>query len=375
MRHKHSGAAPGLTGQAEQADTAQAAFDFGDSHQGVPELVSEGSPWETDPRAAVRTWLAMTKKSSGKDFNERSVTQYVAMVGAACDFWSDAGQGTSILSAAVADVEGFLSKKNRRGKASSDSTRRRYLGLLQSVFDHLVEAGLRDSNPARELLQVPANSMVERAEPVFLTPEQMTQLRDWICSGPSDDWQAARNRALIGTFAATGITTSEAQALSFTGHEEVDGKISLYIRHRRDDKCRFVTAAAWCTGPMRKWTELRKSKEVAEKLLLGETGGPLFPANPKRADEHAQPQPAHSLSDTEIYVIVAEALSSISPHGAQLGPQTLRNTYIATQLLAGAKDAKLMTDLGLETTFTIDVLRKQLVDRGLLDSKSRRSRA
>lgn len=361
---------PKTSSTANTADQAQCAFDFGDSHQGVPELVSQHDLWVTNPRAAVRQWMA----ESDKKYTERSITQYIAMVGAVCDHWAEVGKGASILTAGVAELEQFLSKPNARGQISSDGTKRRYLGLLQSVFDHLVEAGLRNNNPARQLLQMPVNSMVERAEPIFLLPEQMRQLQDLLLTGQTSDWLTLRNRALIGAFAGAGITASEAQSLSLENVAMHRAEITLYIDHRAPHKRRSAPLDSWATQLMLDWLTQRRA--IAPKLNLLGTGGPLFPASLKADDQAVGSaplslRPARSLSDTEIYMVVSEVLAKISTTAAQLGPQTLRNSYATTKLIDGAKDAKLMTDLGLETTFTLDVLRKQLVDKGLIKPKKR----
>lgn len=362
------------SGQAETADDAQAAFDFGDPPPGIPEHVDESRDWVTDPRGAVRQWMADTKKNSGKSFNERSVTQYVAMVGAVCDHWRTLDKPVTLLSARVSELECFLRKPNARGQVSSESTQRRYLGLLQSVFDHLVDAGLRGTNPAREMLQVPAISIVERAEPTFLAPEQMSQLQTTLLDTTADgDWLEVRNRALLGAFAGAGITTAEAQSLSLDNVKTHRAEITLYIDHRVARRRRSVALAAWATPLMLEW--LRVRREIAPKLNLRDADGPLFPASYKGSENAVDAvnstRPARALSDTETYVIVADVMARISSSSAQLGPQTLRNSYATSRLLSGAKEARLMTDLGLETTFTLDVLRKQLIDKGLLDPKQR----
>lgn len=312
------------------------------------------STWRTDPKAAARAWLNSRRSRA---YREHSLDQYVSMVGAAATWWTKEGSGATLLTATEADVLQFLQSRGRGDPPTlSATTSRRYLGLLNDVFQHLATSGWRSDNPVPNLLRQPHLGAPDRAAPTYLQQDLADQYIAWVRQQPLQSWRDHRDRALRLIFLATGITVEEAKKLR--PHDVYLGAnapgIDVAAHHRV--KARRVPIAAWAVEELAAWSAERAAK--AEHIGVTATAGPFFPGH---STWGPKPKEAPALGSTEIYEIVRPGMEHVlGADAARLGAQTLRNTFAVRQMKAGATDDSVMRWLGLETTFSLSALRRQI---------------
>jgi site-specific recombinase XerD len=312
--------------------------------------------WRLDPKTAARNWLQGRRSRA---YREHSLDQYVAMVGAAATWWTEQGGGATLLTATGEDVLAFLQSRGRGNAPNlSATTTRRYLGLLGDVFQHLVDSGWRADNPVPGLLRLPHLGFPMRAAPIYLKEDLVDAFIAWVRAQPLVTWRDQRDRALRLIFLATGITLDEARKLQprdvYLGLDTPGLQVSAHHRV----KARRVPIAPWAVADLAAWINERTTH--AASIGVTPTTGPIFPANSTLPLTH-KPRMAPALCSTEIYEIVRPGMEHVLGEGAErMGAQTLRNTFAVRQLKAGASDDTVMRWLGLETSFTLSALRRQI---------------
>lgn len=318
--------------------------------------------WCSRPREAAAAWLS---NRSDKTYQAHSLEQYVAMLGAATDWWQQEERDMTLLTASADDVLAFLATRGRVAKNSacpdriaSPTTKRRYLGLLDAVFSHLQTQGLRHDNPAAELLQNPELNAPARSAPTFLCSEAETRYVEWVRHAPVDTWRERRDRALRLIFLASGITLEEARRLRVAdiNFDQDDSTLEIGRHHRAN--ARSAPLARWAVDDLQQWMDVRPR---AVKELGVVDSGAVFLSSIIGPAAQGGVQLSTALSDTEIYEIIRPAMEvAVGENALRLGPQTLRNTFAVRQLRHGASDASIMRWLGLHTSFTLSALRTQI---------------
>lgn len=336
--------------------------------------------WLLKPREAALQWL---KARPGRALRAHSLEQYAAMLAAAPAWWSSprgahppriGRPATTLLNADAVDINDFLSSRGRRQQderlRASSGTHRRYLVLLDSLFDHMVDLGLRCDNPAKELLKQPDLANPARGAPMFLPAWRAEEYIAAARAQPDQTWRHLRDRALRLIFLATGITLEEARSLRAT--DVYFGQPNVPAGDRSDAP-RLNIAAHGSVGarsvPMPTWfiDDLRGWMNARAGLALD---NPRDPNQAERLRVRLQAQPVffsmqdggelRQLTDVEIYEIVTVTLRAVGHNVARMGPHTLRNTYAIRQMDHGVKDDTLRRWMGLRTNFTLDSLRKQV---------------
>jgi len=346
--------------------------------------------WRLHPESAVIDWL---KARPGAPLRAHSLTQYATMLAAAPDWWRDglaepadretrrrgparprwSGAASTLLDADDAALHAFLNSRGRGTAAASAGTLRRYLVLFDSLFDHLVELGLRTDNPAKEMLaRTPELHSPDRSAPTFLPRGRADAYLLAVRAQPATTWRQQRDRALRLIFLATGITLEEARTLRAndvylgdpSSEDSREDAPRLNLGQHGRVKARAVPMPAWFLNDMRQWMQARSTTMLAT-LSAGDASvatalreqlatGPVFISSQLEKGAPA------ALSDIEMYEIVRPMLREAGHDGDRLGPQTLRNTFAVRQLDNGVKDETIRRWMGLQTNFTIDALRRQL---------------
>lgn len=301
--------------------------------------------WRDDPTRAFACWKA-SKTVGKRGFASHSMEQYRAMFGAFLRWMSE--NSFDIKTVTVAQLESFLSEgigrpdaEGRRTPAAA-STRQRYLQLLKSVFEQLRAAGLRQSNPAIELMEgTDARSFV-KPPPRVLQPETIEKYKAWTLSRPMKTWVDVRNRALRLMFLATGAMVVEvrnlrARDLSF---DPETGLCVVQIEGWGMTPVHSVPAANFATEAIRAW--------LGELERLQPSSDVLFPASSLTDEFEPTPVPPEAC-----FSIVQEVMLGIGWKESLQGPQTLRNTFIAQQIRAGVPSHMIRHWCGLHTDDTI----------------------
>ncbi len=317
------------------------------------EAHAERLAWQQQPREAFRQWLC---SQPGPGYAPHSVAQYVAMVGAVADWLHDNGRGT-LLSAQAQDLSDFLSARGGRGsQGAAATTVRRYLVRLDALFTDLAARGLRDGNPAAQLLRQHGSAGTERPLPPALTLAQSEAYIQHVLAQPQRHWVDLRDRALQAIFLATGLTVDEVQRLRLPALR-LDGPVPVVdVQAHGPVPRRQVPVPPWAQPVLAAWRQRRAGFDFGaqpgtDTVFVTRRRAPVV------STEIDDPVP-DGLSDSEIYQIVRDAVQACGNRHDQLGPQTLRNTYALRQMQAGASDAQLQRWLGLRTAFTLQALRR-----------------
>lgn len=346
------------------------------------DLAELRSLWLLHPGDATRQWL---KKRPGRALREHSLEQYAAMLAAAPTWWSKVrnaapGQAprplATLLSADAVDINDFLASRGRPDDATKEvkaslNTQRRYLVLLDALFDHLIELGLRRDNPAKGLLKHPDLANPARGAPVYLPAWRVEQYISVVRAAPVQTWQQHRDRALRLIFLATGITLDEARTLRaadvYLGRPDAPaGDRSdaprLNIAAHGSVAAHSVPMPGWFLEDMRAWMKERDSlvigtQEAADQLERSRARSQARPAFFSAQQEDGE---LRLLSDVDIYEIVTIPLREVGHNSSRMGPHTLRNTFAVRQMDHGVKDETIRRWMGLRTNFTLDSLRKQV---------------
>lgn len=322
--------------------------------------------WRRDARAAFAHWqshrlLGPMQRSS---FVERSNRQYAAMFGRFCAWLEAHSLGISDFEAV--DLAEFLCTIDGREGRAADSTIRRYLTLLEKVLDYINLIGVRGgdasghepSNPARDLLVLPEYRYREPPAPVFLTHAASERYIDWVRAQEVSSWVDVRDKALRMVFLSCGTTVDEVRRVRLDDARVFEESVTqLHIRsHLAGARARVVPLASWAWSPLTAWYRLRCALVAPTDALF------LTRCTDFRLDEPGD----DAVSATEIYTIIQEAMQAIGHMGRRQGPQTLRHTFTARQLLAGTPKDRIAEWLGLQSTEPLAAIERQLPLRGSL---------
>ena len=309
-----------------------------DEDQNTP---SHSKNWLDSPGAAFREWKA-SQRVHHKEFSPHSIEQYETMFNAYLRWLSE--RDISMQLAKPEHLDLFLSSKmGRDGKDAAQTTRRRYLHLLNNVYEHLRLLEIRKDNPADPLIDLTKNQAFEKPAPTILSFDLAERYINWTIQQPSEKWIDIRNKALRLIFLCSGVRVSEAQSLE-PGDCIIDYGITvLNIKTHGFVQARHAPVAEIASSSLLAWKS---------ELLKIKPGSPyLFPARYFTIG-HDHPD-TMAISSEEAFLIVQEAMNAIGYDRARQGPQTLRNTFIARQIWDGKHTNKIMQWCGLQTSDSV----------------------
>lgn len=217
---------------------------------------SSQAQWLDEPHAAFRDWLAQLQVTeAGLHFRQSSFATYAAMFSAWCQFLTT--RRMSVLEAGPKDVEDFLAQKVL-DKGMIPVSRRRYLQLLDRVYQHLVKQGLVCA-PSPCAAALAREGKLELNELPGLDAAQVAQLIEVLQSLPG--WKGARDRALAALFLGAGLRVNEAQFLRLShlraAHEIDVQPAGVHRAHRS----LMVPDGPWRDW-MAQWLEVRQARRV-----------------------------------------------------------------------------------------------------------------
>jgi len=304
--------------------------------------------WQRAPELAFRAWKE-GQRTHGKEFAPHSVEQYETMFRAYLRWLTD--RGIDLASAKAEHLDLFLmSKSGRDGKPAASTTRRRYLLLLNHVYEHLRLIELRHDNPAAPLIDLTRNQDFEKPAPTILPFELADRYIAWTLAQPEEAWNDLRDKALRLIFIGAGITVGEAQGLGPTSCVTDAGFTALNIPAHGFVLARMAPVSDLVAPALLAW-----KKRLARMAPHSEH---LFPAR-LFAIGHDRPD-VTAVASAEVFLIVQEAMNAIGYERPRQGPQTLRNTFIARQLWDGKPIDRIMAWCGLQTPETVQRIGKMV---------------
>ncbi|HHV7525681.1 TPA: tyrosine-type recombinase/integrase [Burkholderia orbicola] len=293
--------------------------------------------WLSAPTDAYQQW--QRTEAAGADrraFSPRSIVQHEAMFER---FMRHLAISHRTLATFGADqLETFFADLDRRCKPGT-TTRLRYQKLLDRLGRHLVDVGVRQTNPAAAytLAQTwPEDEPV----PVYLLEADDHRLQDSVASLDALDERAVRNRAIVALLLSTGITAQEIRQAVTADLDLSPARPHILIPKRGPREARRINLEDFARPVLERW----KNHTAAAASAL------LFPS----------PRAGGPMTDEMLGRIVRDELLAVDIRAPDMSPRTLRNTFARRLLLAGRSNDDVMHALGLASQRTVIRIRATL---------------
>ncbi|MGF6997461.1 tyrosine-type recombinase/integrase [Paraburkholderia sp. GAS32] len=291
--------------------------------------------WVTEPLTAYMQW--QSGEAAGADrrrFSPRSVVQHRAMFDRFLRHLVT--RGVALATFGPEHLESFFNDVDNRC-APGTTTRLRYINLIVRLCRHLVDVGLRESNPAAAFA-LSAAWPEDEPEPLFLDPVADLALQAYVQPEAGDDARLCRNRAVVALLLGAGITAAELRGGRWRDIV-LDGiRPQVRVPKRGVRLERTVALPAFSTPPLGAWQRLHTPLD----------GALVFPA-PRTDDK--------PINDVLLGAIVRDALDAIGFVAPDMSPRVLRNTFARRLLAAGRTNEDTSRLLGLASQRTVTRLR------------------
>lgn len=278
-------------------------------------------------------------------FSDQSIKQHCAMFDRFHRFL--VGHGANLANFNDGHLSTFLDEVNsRRVEGSPISTGHRYIKLIDRLCRHLVETGVRKSNPAEassQWLKWPDQD----PQLLFLDEAEDARLQDYV-QVPLDgtDPLALRDRAFVALLLGTGVTASEGRYAKVSEVSLDPRRPCILVPARKPRRERKVTIAAFALPALEAWFAY---------IGTPRSDAALFPS-PEENPDKTKP-----IGEWTLNQLVKGALEAIEFTAEEMGPRLLRNTYARRQLLNGRTDADVSALLGLVSLQTVHRIRLTMV--------------
>ncbi|HDR8982691.1 tyrosine-type recombinase/integrase [Burkholderia vietnamiensis] len=293
--------------------------------------------WLSAPTEAYQQW--QRTEAAGADrraFSPRSIVQHEAMFERFMRHLAAAQR--SLATFGPDHLESFFADLDRRCKPGT-TTRLRYQKLLDRLGRHLVDVGVRKTNPAAAytLMQTwPEDEPV----PVYLLEADDLRLQAKIRAIDGLDDRALRNRAIVGLLLSTGITAQEIRQAAADDLDLSPARPHILIPKRGPREARRINVDEFARPALTRWRN-----DTATSI-----GALLFPS----------PRAGGPMTDEMLGRIVRDELLAVDIRVPDMSPRTLRNTSARRLLLAGRSNDDVMQLLGLTSQRTVFRIRATL---------------
>ena len=288
--------------------------------------------WLTDPATAYADW--QRHEAAGADrrrFAERSIVQHQAMFE---HFYHHLlTVGSTLASFGTDHIDAFWQTADAGSYA--ETTRMRYLKLLDRLCRHLVAVAVRDSNPAADMARA-GRWPQDEPEPLYLPEEDDLRLQAYVQPSNEDALPTLRSRAIVALFLGTGISASEGRAATIESLQASGRRPYLHVDAHGPRPARTVHLPEFAVPILTLWKKRRITLPIDGDLLfaLRATGKPI--------------------TDMSLGIVVRRALESIDFEADDMSTRILRNTFGRRQLLAGVARDEVSQRLGLASNRTVD---------------------
>ncbi|MGG2041435.1 tyrosine-type recombinase/integrase [Burkholderia gladioli] len=286
--------------------------------------------WLSAPIEAYQQW--QRTEAAGADrraFSPRSIVQHEAMFERFMRHLITAQR--SLATYGSEHLESFFADLDRRCKPGT-TTRLRYQKLLDRLGRHLVDVGVRTTNPAA-IYTMAQTWPEDEPVPVYLLESDDQRLQASVRSIAGLDDRALRNRAIVGLLLSTGISAQEIRYATVIDLDLSPARPHIRIPKRGPREARRINVDEFAAPALIQWQNLCTAPDSAL----------LFPS----------PRAAGPMTDEMLGRIVRDELLAIDVRLPDMSPRTLRNTFARRQLLAGQRNDDVMKMLGLSSQRTV----------------------
>ena len=239
-------------------------------------------------------------------------------------------QGSDTLQATPAQVRAYLAELAVTRRAS---TTRRKLASLRSFYTLLVAAGLLHASPVAELRLPRLRRQAAKRAPALPTPTVKRLL-----GAPRNSVKGVRDRAMLAGLVCHGLAIGELCGLDVT---DVDLPASALRVVGRGGRVRTVTLTAPTAAVFRRW--------LAARALLKPDTAALFTSLHWTS---GRAQPGQRITVRGAREMVRTYLAQVGVNQPGVSCQSLRATYAALTLAAGADLRAVAASLGHASTAT-----------------------
>ncbi|MCA8002761.1 tyrosine-type recombinase/integrase [Burkholderia metallica] len=293
--------------------------------------------WLSAPTEAYQQW--QRTEAAGADrraFSPRSIVQHEAMFERFMRHLAAAQR--SLATFGADQLETFFADLDRRCKPGT-TTRLRYQKLLDRLGRHLVDVGVRKTNPAAAYA-LAQTWPEDESVPVYLLEADDRRLQDSVASLDGLDERAVRNRAIVALLLSTGITAQEIRQAATGDLDLSPARPHILIPKRGPREARRINLEDFARPVLERW---RNHTAAAASALL-------FPS----------PRAGGPMTDEMLGRIVRDELLAVDIRVPDMSPRTLRNTFARRLLLAGRSNDDVMAALGLTSQRTVIRIRATL---------------
>lgn len=211
-----------------------------------------------------------------------------------------------------AHIQNWVSRLHRAGL--SGKSLQRTLSATRSLFNHLMQEGLAERNPAQDIV----TPKVPRKLPETLSPEQLESLLSIRDSDPL----AQRDRAIMELFYSSGLRLAEIVSLE---QNDIDLREGMARVTGKGQKTRMVPVGRYAVEALRDWSRIRSQlvKNGETALFISKRGRRL---NPRTIQQRIK------------------TWASRQGLGVPVHPHMLRHSF-ATHLLESSGDLRAVQEL------------------------------
>ena len=220
--------------------------------------------WLSDPARAYADW--QTREAAGADrrpFSQQFIIQHRAMFDRFHRHLG--GHGATLASFGPDLIDAFW--LDPQAATYTPATRMRYLKLLDRLCRHLIDVGVRKTNPASELVLAGRWPQGD-PEPLFLSEAVDACLQKFVRPKRNDDLVQLRCRAVVALFLGTGITAREGRMARMQDLHPEASPPYLHVPAKQPKPARTVHLAPFAIAPLAAWLAVRPDLPVAGNRLF-----------------------------------------------------------------------------------------------------------
>jgi site-specific recombinase XerD len=329
--------------------------------------------WLSAPAEAHRLWREgqqLGDPERPRAYADHSTRQYRSLFGKFCQWMS--GNRLNLQRVTGNQVARFLDElKGRDDEPASVRTKRMYLAEIDRVMQHLVDLGIARVRPTELLLdQAKVTTPLKRRHIVLPKVDVDRALESLAAeieaAGPAKEPAHRRSLmalALAGLMLRGGLTPKELQKLRMKHLRATGRTLVVSAPGHRLLQDRDVKLDGWVANIVERWGAYRMDVLMQSVPLSAKRDATIQSAHLfSHVIPGAQGRKDRALTAKAMYEAV-QAICKEAGVKVDIGPQILRNLFIAGLVKQGLADAEIAPLAGLQVSEQVTQVRQQLAPR------------